>query len=364
MAAMVQSFSPSSTITMLQSRPASASDTRPGHHFASNPLQMNRNSYHGINSNAVPTTYRGQTPTTPYSFPNAAASLSGSIPRTQPPFMNKEQRASSSPITSTLKSIANENRYPAPASVSTVSSSSSDGLSSTIKAAGTRDDSSISSTPSSELGVIRGQRPQSQIITSVMDLTPAASKPSQTIVKPQPERYRRAGNRRTGSNGGNAPSPSPSIPPSPSKDVMAAASPFVSPPASNDFQMPNFNADFEVPAPQFYSQGVASRSSAENISTTRPSPLREDSAARYRPRSLHTTELSRFSGSTGALGVQQGSQQGSTPTLIDQQAQHPLRSYPVASSQTFSSAGLDTSAENINPSTTHRRQSSSVVSHS
>lgn len=347
---------------MIQSRPASASNAQPGHHFASNP--MNRNSYHGINAHPGQITYRGQTSTSqniPYTLTNGTTTLSGNIPRTHPPFMNKDQRTTSAPITPTADSLG-KLRYPAPPSVSTVSSSSSSELSAALKTAGTRDDSAIMTPAATDMAFDRGQRPQSQIISSVMDL--ASMDSPKAMHKPQPERYRRTGKRRAGSSGGGATtSPPISTPASPSRDAMSTDSPVVTSYVANSFQVPNFNADFQIPAPQFYSQNTTTRSSVEDVNvSSRPQPAREDSASRYRRRSLHTSDLGRFNGSTGDVGVQQGLQQGSAFNSADQQAQHPLRSYPTISAPASLSPALSAGVEDGYLSKSQYRQGVSTVS--
>lgn len=334
---------------MLQTRPTSASGIlqNPQQHHYSN-SQMTRSSYGVSGGAAQPTTYRGHTamaPVAPYAFTSTPALINQPKQQAGPSFLKNDQRTLSAPVTPTIQAI-DRSRYPAAASISTTSSSSSSDISATTKSAGTRDDSSISSTPSSGRGISQAARPQSTIITSQL-LPPSIQQPT----KSSPDRYRRPGNRRGESGTASAPSPTSSIPPSPSGTTMAISSPFVS-----GSQVPK--QALQSP-PQFYSQNVAVRSSADDMRLNRTQPPKEDSS-RYRRRSIHTVDMSRFN-DPPRTSSQQESLEGTTSGAIasrnNQHLQHPLRSYPVGPSRPSSSPGRAASSQ----SATHNSGQSLIL---
>lgn len=320
---------------MLQTRPNSASamiqTPQPSHHYSPSSPQMHRNSYHGINSGAATSTYRGHTsvaPVVPYAF-TSTPPLSGNPARPSVGILTPSQRTSSAPVTPTMETME-RTRYPAAASVSTTSSSSSSDVSAAARSAGITDDSSIATTPSSRWGVTSAARPQSTIITSATHLVP----PTQPAVKVSPERYRRPGNRRADSSTSNAQSPTSSIPPSPSNNMNSAST--WAQVAQNPHQ-PGLPAS----APQLYAQGVAARSSADDMHLKNTGV---EDTSRSRRRSIHTdmSSLGAATPDTFLQAYQQGYAAGVTGTQ-----QHPLRSYPVASSVRPSSSPGHSAATEI-----------------
>ncbi|KAI9746698.1 MAG: bud neck involved protein [Claussenomyces sp. TS43310] len=302
MAALVQSYpQQTSTITMLQARPSSASgmlqnSQGQGHHYNSNTSHMHRNSYHGISTNSGPTTYRGQTsmtPVAPYAF-TSTPSLALNGNRTGGPSLRPDQRTTSAPVTPTINSgDPNRSRYPAAASVSTISSSSSSELSAGARSTGTRDDSSVSSGPSAPWTTTQVSRPKSTITTSNAQLLPPTIPSSAT--KSSPDRYRRPGNRKADGAGivSTASSPTESGPSSPS--IAGAAMTH-----SSAITVPTIptaqNSSFQLP--QFYALGPVLRGSADDMNTSRQHSGREE-AGRYRRRSIHTIEMGDFSATQG-----------------------------------------------------------------
>lgn len=280
---------------MLQTRPNSASgliqNTQQGHHYSLSNPQMHRNSFHGINGNVTTSTYRGHTSVAPagqYAF------HTGLDARPNMGFLQQNQRTASAPTTPTLQTV-DRSRYPAAASVSTTSSSSSSEVSAAIRAAGIRDDLSISTAPASRWGAVPA-RPQSTILSSAV--TPP--------VKSIPDRYRRSGNKRADSNGAN--SPSGTVQPAATWAQVAQAA---------------HQPVFQIPTPQFVDNRARS-----SFDENRLKPGKEE-MARYRRRSIHTSDMGGFVVSKDSFqqGYQQGLAAGISGSRPDQQ--HPLRSYPT-----------------------------------
>jgi hypothetical protein len=363
MAALVQSYpQQSSTVTMLQTRPSSASgilQTGPqtqSHHPYPSSQHMQRNSFHGMNTGSMGmSSYRGQTvaPIAPYAFtstPNLA--LPGQ--RTQGPHLRQDLRTSSAPSIPTFESGygGNRSRYPPKPSVSTISSSSSD-LSSLSHKSGSRDDSAIVGTARVVSGTAR---PHSTIITSSHTLSPPTiSSP----VKPSPDRYRRPNNRRSESAEQPAQAQTSTSTASIPNVIQFygnhahQSTPIQSSQSLNNFQVPQFSR-----SPAGYTPGVA----ADDMVLSRHTA--QDPAKRYRRRSIHTIDAGDLGGpmSTGLL--QQGSRQVSSANgRIDQ---HPLRSSPVVGIRPVSSHGRNGSTESVSSARTgsghHSRPSSVCIS--
>ncbi|KAN0115218.1 hypothetical protein V8E51_004762 [Hyaloscypha variabilis] len=350
MAALVQSYpQQSSTVTMLQARPSSASgilQTGPqtqSHHPYPASQHMQRNSFHGMNSgNMGMSSYRGQTvaPIAPYAFtstPNLA--LPG--PRTQAPYLRQDLRTASVPSIPTFESGygGNRSRYPPKPSVSTTSSSSSD-LSSLSHKSGTRDDSAIVGTAR----VVSGTgRPHSTIFASPPTLSP----PNTSSAKASPDRYRRPNNRRSESSVEQVPQPQTTVSTASIPNVIQfygnnpqQSTPVQPSQSFNNFQVPQFSRSAAG-----YSPGVA----ADDSVLSRHIP--QDPAKRYRRRSIHTIDAGDYSGSVPAGLLQQGSRQVSSANgRIDQGRidQHPLRSSPVVGIRPVSSHGRNGSTESVN----------------
>ena len=370
MAALVQSYpQQSSTVTMLQTRPSSASgilqnssQTASHHQYPTNPAQ--RNSFHGMNNGMGISNYRGHTaiaPIAPYAFTSTPSlATPGQRIQGQGPHLRPDQRTSSAPAVATQQHTesghpGNRSRYPAPASISTTSSSSS-GLSSLGQKSGSRDDSVITSTTRVPSG---NPRPHSTIITSATSpnlAPPAMSSP----VKTSPDRYRRPNNRRAESSTTGPANAQPSTGASAVPNVMqfyGSSTKQTTPPMNTfqgfNLQMPQLSrpAGNFTPAP---SVAVDDMQLNRHIS--------QDQAKRYRRRSIHTIEAGDYTTSGGnsisAGLLKQGSRQVSSANgRIDQQ-QHPLRSSPVVTVRPASSHGRNDSSESVNSTRSNSRPSS------
>jgi hypothetical protein len=345
MAALVQSYpQQSSTVTMLQTRPSSASgmlqtsSQTQSHHPYPSSQQMKRNSFHGLNNGMGMSSYPGQTvaPIAPYAF-TSTPNLAMPNQRPQGPHLRQDLRTASAPSVPTLESgmVGNRSRYPAKPSVSTTSSSSSSDLSSMSQKSGTRDDSAIVGTARVVTGTAR---PHSTVITSSSTLSPPTlSSP----VKPSPDRYRRPNNRRSESFT-ELPAPQPTVSTASIPNVInfygnnsQQTTPVESSQNLNNFQVPQFSRSSAG-----YTPGVA----ADDMLLNRNAP--QDPAKRYRRRSIHTIDAGDYSGSGRAGLSQQGSRQVSSANgRIDH---HPLRSSPVVDIRPASSHGRNGSTESAN----------------
>ncbi|KAI9646172.1 bud neck involved protein [Ciborinia camelliae] len=363
MAALVQTLpQQTTTVTMLQTRPSSASGTlQPSqnqaayHQYPVNPQQ--RNNFHGLNNNNMATSnYRGHNsmaPIAPYAFTSTPVLSIGQQAPNGSQSRPDQQRTSSAPIVPTLQggsgNPANRSRYPATLSVSTTSSSASSELS---QRPGTKDDSAITSTARV---ATRAPRPHSTIITSYgQSQTPPMASPS----KPAPDRYRRPANRRAESS-----SSSQASGPSPSASTMPNVMQFYG--AST--QAVNTQS-FNLQMPQVQSQPSATADDMQlNQRTT------SEQAKRYRRRSIHTIDAHENSNAPNPVFVQQGSRQvSSASSRIDQQpeqhGQHPLRSSPVVTIRPSTSHGRNDSTDSLKstrsghsrPNSSDKREATSV----
>ncbi|TVY47672.1 Protein BNI4 [Lachnellula occidentalis] len=376
MAALVQSYpQSSSTVTMLQTRPSSASgilqnssQSQAHHQYPTNTSHVQRNSFHGLNNGLGVSNYRGQTamaPIAPYAF-TSTPSLSVLGQRSQStPHLQSQQRTSSVPTIPTVqqpessKSNVPRSRYPAAASVSTTSSASSE-LSSVSQKSGSRDDLGIVGTARAASGA---GRPLSTVITSssVNLAPPGAASP----VKTTPDRYRRPNNRRAESSTTSPTSTSQAPPPS-----TPSAMPNVMQFYGGNTQQPavTSTSSFDLQMPQFLKPAASPGTAADDMQLNRLS--NSDQAKRYRRRSIHTIDVGGSpqdvaSSSPGFL--QQGSRQvSSADGRIDQQG-HPLRSSPIVTIQSASSSqGPNGSSESVDsnrssrlsrPSSANKRES-------
>lgn len=204
MAALVQSFpQQTSTVTMLQARPSSASgilqSTSANQQYQQPSRGIHRNSYHGISTSAGSNNYRGQTtgaPIQPYAF--ASSPQIAGYRQQQPPHLRQDQRTMSAPANPNTYAAHPQgiriSRYPAPASVSTTTSSSSSEMSAP---ASTHGDGSDGTIMTAQLAI----RPKSTIITSTPSMLGPGPATTTTTSKPAPERYRRSATRRAESSG-------------------------------------------------------------------------------------------------------------------------------------------------------------------
>ena len=211
MAALVQSFPQhSSTVTMLQTRPSSASGTfqsasQGQHSQTSRPSQMSRNIYNATLGGMATGSYRGHTslaPVAPYAFTSTPGLTNGGNPLRQnptAPHLRQDNRTSSAPIVPNNTNPsqgggANRQRYPACASISTPSSSASSNAPTAGQQAPSKDDFSVLTTSRSAETT---SRPASTItlVSPIPPLTPPALA---SPVKPSPDRYRRTQRRSEG----------------------------------------------------------------------------------------------------------------------------------------------------------------------
>jgi len=348
MAALVQSYpQQSSTFTMLQTRPSSASgilqnasQAQSQHQYPANPQQMQRNSIHGMSNGMGITNYRGHTavaPIAPYAF-TSTPSLATPGQR-QGPHLRADQRTTSAPsgMGQHSESGQNRSRYPAPLSVSTTSSSSSSDLSSMSHRSGAKDDSVITGTARIVSG---GARPHSVVMSPSNGNLAPPNLASQA--KPPPDRYRRPNNRRAESVSSQQQPSTPTGSSMPNvmqfygNSTQQPSLPTISP-QSFSLQMPQFSK----PTTGFTSVGTSADDMALNRNTS------QEAMKRYRRRSIHTIDAADYGGMSGGL-LQQGSRQVSSANgRIDQQ-QHPLRSSPVGVIRPSSSHGRNGSSDSVN----------------
>jgi hypothetical protein len=360
MTALVQSYpQQSSTVTMLQTRPSSASGILPntaqgqGHHqYPSGSSQMHLAGYHGING-VGQTTYRGQTSMAPGATYPFTPGLSVNNVRPSPgPYPRADLRASSAPVLPTIRAAdigqpIGRSRYPAPASVSASSSSSSE-LSAGTQQSVSRDDSVITSTA---WVASRVSRPFSTVITSA----PAANSPvanPPTPTKPAPDRYRRPVPRRAESAGPSSTTQQSNNLASAFLPNSAMAGTIPAYPQMGQFSNSQSMGGYQgyTQAPYFsssnskmasFSPNLALRAAVDDMHLRRP-PAREE-AARYRRRSIHTVDMADVADAQLRGIVPQAQRQG----FVAQEHQHPLRSSPVTSNRPASSPSRSESSEAI-----------------
>jgi len=355
MAALVQSYpQQSSTVTMLQTRPSSASgilqasSQAPSHHqYPPSQSHMHRNSFHGLSSGTGGNTYRGQNnaPIAPYAFTSTPNLAVPGQRNSGGPHLRSDQRTTSAPIVPSIEggNGSSRSRYPAPASISTTSSSSSSDLSALSQKSGTRDDSSISGFSRTGPGM---SRPHSTIFAPPTAISSSA--------KPSPDRYRRPNNRRaeTAPNMQHG-TPQPSVVGSALPNVMQ----FYGSSAQQSTSSVSNSQGFNVQIPPLSRQPLNSSPfvgvAADDLAINRH--MSENQAKRYRRRSIHTIEASEYSYdgtntiSAGALQKQGSRQVSSANGRIDQQqVQHPLRSSPIISPRPGTSHGRNSSSESVN----------------
>jgi hypothetical protein len=375
MAALVQAYpQQSSTVTMLQTRPSSASGiihtSQPAAHHPY-PMNQQRNSFHGMLPVTATANYRGHTtmaPIAPYAF-TSTPNLAMPGQRSQPgPHLRPEFRTSSAPIIpaeSSFGNNGNRSRYPAPASISTTSSTSSSDVSSMSQKSGSKDDLAITGTARGSLGMAR---PQSTIIpTTPGQLFPSPS--ASSLFKPAPDRYRRPNNRRPDSTSTQTSTPQPASISSTTQTSIAISMPNVmqfygsstqpkaSPPVlpmpalqSFTLQMPQL--------PQLTGESVAPAArSTDDLVLNRH--VSQDQAKRYRRRSIHTIDVGEYGGSSAGL-LEQGSRQVSSANGRIDHGQHPLRSSPVTRPGLGSSHGRNGSTESTSSARSNHSRPSSV----
>ena len=355
MTALVQSYpQQSSTVTMLQTRPSSASGILQNpaqgqvHQYPSSSSQMHLAGYHGI-TGAGQTTYRGQAGA-PYPF-TPGLSINSLRPQ-QGPYPRTDLKASSAPVLPTVKApdvgqATSRSRYPAPASVSTSSTSSSE-LSAGPQQNVSRDDLAITSTA---WIAARALQPFSTVTTSAPTPSSPAANPL-TPTKAAPDRYRRPAPRRAESAGPASTSQQSNTLSPAHLPNSGMAGNNQSYPQMGQFgnsqsvggyqgftQAPYFSSSTNKLAP--FSPNLALRAAVDDMQLRRPSPREE--AARYRRRSIHTIDMGDIADAQLRGMVPQGQQQG----VIAQEHQHPLRSAPVISNRPSSSPSRSENSEAI-----------------
>lgn len=352
MAALVQSYpQQSGTVTMLQTRPSSASgilqssSQTPSHHqYAPNLSHVHRNSFHGMNTAMAPQ------PIAPYAFTRTPALVSG--PRTQSgPHLRADQRAASALGVPTYDAGASKtrSRYPAASSISTTSSSSSSDLSALSQKASSKED------PSADRAV-HGTTPQLTMTTSTSTLGLSAPAASSTA-KSSPDRYRRPNNRRAESSTASQQSNS-----------LASAMPNVQHFYGSSTQQATLaltaNQEATIQVPQSLKQTPAftptPRVTADDLHLM--DHMSKGHATKYRRRSIHTIEAAGYSydgvNLVGGLHAQGSRQLSSANGRIDQ---HPLRSSPVVPLHPVTSHGRNNSSESVDSTRSgHRSRPSSV----
>ena len=359
MAALVQAYpQQTSTVTMLQTRPSSASGIlqNPGqgqsHNYPTNTSQSSRNSFHGINNAMGVSTYRGATavaPIAPYAF-TSTPSLNLPGQRTASvPHIQANHRTSSAPgSVPTLRQTESTNgprsRYPAPASVSTTSSSGSSELSSLSQRSGAKDDSTVAASTRISSG---NPRPNSTFLSgNGVNLAPS---PQSSPGKATPDRYRRPNNARSQS------SSTSSITNATVHTAQASTLPNVMQFYSGDTQKPVTAASpaFNLQMPQFTSQNLDLNANLKTVDDSQVNRhTSHDQAKRYRRRSIHTIDAGDYSAGapnpSPAGLLQQGSRQSSSANgRIDHQQQHPLRSSPIVNVRPPSSHGRSGSGDSV-----------------
>lgn len=339
---------------MLQSRPSSSSgilqpSSQNQLQTQYSPNSSNRNSFAMASG-----TYRA--PIAPYAFtstPALNAASNGQRPQAA-------VRTSSAPNILAYQqaekvAAGNRSRYPATASISTDSSSSSSELSTAAQTGVTRDDSALISTARI---ATRAARPTSTIITSPTSAT--FTMPNPSPAKPSPDRYRRPAVRRVGSSGSGQPN---QIQPSSSGQnlnhiyghtIYATQSDTFEGQDPRKQQMPQTSANQNsMPSPV--------RGSVDDMHLSRP-PVQDQAAQRYRRRSIHTIDAGEYANlqddAMSRKAFQQSYFQGPVTSRNDQQ--HPLRSSPVIQVRPSSSHGRTGSSESFTSlrSSNHSRSSS------
>ncbi|KAI9809967.1 MAG: hypothetical protein M1825_000400 [Sarcosagium campestre] len=331
MAALVQSFPPqTSTVTMLQTRPSSASGTFQNtsqgpalSHHVPRPSQTPRTIYSG---NQAMGNYRGQTShsVAPYAF-TATPGLSAGAGFLPQPHLRLENRTASAPTNpynsrQTQESSAKQ-RAPSGTSISATPTTAGDGLTHGGQSSTSKDDSVLVNARSSSA---LGSRP-----ASAFNLTPSGpSMPNLSgpaAGKTQPDRYRR-NHRRAETNspsGSSQQSPSPSSSAGPSGSGMANVGHLYSL-STHSSSTPSLHT---YQAPGNTLSGQSSRPSAPPSQSTQvrktsvddmhiPRQGQTEQAKRYRRRSISSLDTGDFSGTPTERGQMSAQQKAVTPQVL------------------------------------------------
>ena len=364
MAALVQSFPQSTTVTMLQTRPGSASGT-----FQNGPQgqQHQRNGHTPMNlynSGMTTGSYRGHTstsPVVPYAFANSPSLGSGTNPLRQNPaipHLRPENRTSSAPVLPHLYQNAtgspvnsNRPRYTMTGSTSTPSLSTTVNPNLAIQRS-TEDDSSIPT----EAFAPMPSRPSSAI-----DLN--SSLPSTISAKSTPDRYRR-GNARVQTSGpmvnnhsvsgGSAP---------PSGSGMATIGHLYNPLSQPNTSPPMLSPSSTYRGSQMTSNiggqafGAQPRQSSVDDMSIYRQPSNEQ-AKRYRRRSASSLEAVEFASQSGESQGQPFAHSQKSSSLMPNFLSHDQRDARVLPTPPSSSHGRSGSDESTSSIRSHARPSS------
>ena len=361
MAALVQSFPQSTTVTMLQSRPSSASGT-----FQNGPQgqQHQRNGHTPMNlynSGMTTGSYRGHTstsPVVPYAFASTPSLVNGTNPLRQNPAMphlRPENRTSSAPVLphfyqNATGSPVNSSRprYTMAGSTSTPSLSSAVNANMAFQQRSTKDDSVIPTEPFAQVA----SRP-----LSASDLN--SSLPSPTSAKSTPDRYRR-GNSRVQTSGpvmNNHPVSGGSAPPSGSG--MATVGHLYNPLSQSNTSPPLLSPSSTYRgSPMTSNIGAQSRQSSVDDMSLYRQPSNEQ-AKRYRRRSASSLEAVEFTSQSGESQGQPLAHSQNSSTMIPSFTFHDQRDNRVLPTPPPSSShGRSGSDESTSSVRSHARPSS------
>ena len=366
MAALVQSFpSPSSTLTMLQTRPSSteAFQNGPQSQQHQHNSHMPRNIYNTSVGGMVTGNYRGHTSISPvaqYAFTTTSNTPINANPLQQhpiAPLLRQENRTSSAPTIpfaeqTPLPNSSNSNRHH---SMGPSFSPSLD-LSVTapfVQQLGSKDDASISSLNSKQ----NTPRPLSSVELNV----PTFSAPTSyaNAAKPSPDRYRRS--RRVENSGVQITrTPSQSGSASPSGSGMVTVGHLYSNPLQSNStptltSYPAFRGSSQLNSEVAGLQGRLS--SADDMSLPRPSATEQ--AKRYRRRSISSLEAKEHTTQPSDARMQAPLQTKTyAATLAGPAFQEKKEKLPLASQRPPSSHGRKDSGGSSNSSRSVSRPSS------
>lgn len=364
MAALVQSFPQSTTVTMLQTRPSSASGT-----FQNGPQQHQRNGQTPLNlynSGMTTGSYRGHTstsPVVPYSFASSPSLVNSANPLRQNPaipHLRPDNRTSSAPVLpqfyqNTTGNLVNSNRprYTMTGSTSTPSLSSALNSNMAFQQRSTRDDSSIPTEAFAQVAT----RP-----LSAVDLN--QSLPSPTSAKSTPDRYRRSNSRvqTSGLPTNNNPVSGGSAPPSGSG--MATVGHLYNPLTQSNTSPPMLSPPSTYRGSQMTSSiGNHAFAAQPRQSTVDDMTLygqsSNEQAKRYSRRSVSSLEAAEFtspSGESQGQSFAQSQKSFTMPPNFPSHEQRDTRSLPTPPPS--SSHGRSGSDESTNSVRSHSRPSS------
>lgn len=367
MAALVQSFpSPSSTLTMLQTRSSSTEPFQNGSQSQQHQRNshMPRNIYNTSVGGMVTGNYRGHTsisPVAPYAFTTTPNIPNNANPLQQhpiAPLLRQENRTSSAPTIpfaqQTLlpnSSNSNRNRPTGPSFSSPLDVSVAPPL---VQQSGSKDDASISSSNYKQ----NLPRP----LSSIELIAPTFSAPTSyaNAAKPSPDRYRR-NHRRVENSGAQITSiPSPGGSASPSGSGMATVGHLYSNPLQSNStptltSYPAFRGSSQLNSE---ASGLQPRvSSVDDMNLPRQSAAEQ--AKRYRRRSISSLEVKEHTAQLSDNRAQAPLQTKTYAAMLAGPAsQDKKETPPLVSQRPPSSHGRNDSGESSNSSRSVSRPSS------